>query len=268
MQLTASQIDRFRKDGFLVLPNLFSAEEIAVLRAALPVVYAEDTPANIREKRSGKVRTSMGLHLRHDAFARLVRHPRLIEPAIQILGDDRLYVQQVKVNTKPAFDGEIWQWHYDFATHHNGDGVPAPLALNLHVFLDDVTEFNGPLWFIKGSHRDDPVAAVFDAETTSYAFWVVDNDSVTRLVEKGGIASATGPAGTALIFVDGIVHCSPSNMSPWNRQIFSLIVNPVSNAPTRRRRPDYQHHHDLAPIVPLADDCLVAHAKSPVEAVG
>src|SRR5437879_2761530 len=99
MKLTQSQIERFRRDGFLILPNLCSAAEIAVLRAAMPAVCAEDTPANIREKKSGEVRTAMGLHLRHPVFAKLVRHPRLIEPAFQLLGD-ALYVQQVKVNTK------------------------------------------------------------------------------------------------------------------------------------------------------------------------
>ena len=71
-----------------------------------------------------------------DTFARLVRDERLVGPAQQILSDDELYVQQVKVNAKEAFTGEQWQWHYDFATHHHEDGVPEPLALNLHIFLD------------------------------------------------------------------------------------------------------------------------------------
>ena len=99
----------------------------------------------------------MGLHLRSDVYARLCRHPRFVEPARQILGTDRLYIQQAKINAKVAFSGEAWQWHYDFATHHAEDGVPEPLALNLHVFLDDVTEHNGPLVFIRGSHRGGPV---------------------------------------------------------------------------------------------------------------
>src|SRR5471032_1101218 len=98
MRLTPSEIERFDAQGFLILPELFSPDEIAVLRAALPALYAETTPANIREKRSGEVRTAMGLHRRHAAFGRLVRHPKLIEPAFQLLGD-RLYVQQVKINT-------------------------------------------------------------------------------------------------------------------------------------------------------------------------
>ncbi len=70
----------------------------------------------------------MGLHLRDPVFAKLVRHPRLVEPALQILGE-AAYIQQVKVNVKPAFIGEVWQWHYDFATHHAEDGVPEPRAL-------------------------------------------------------------------------------------------------------------------------------------------
>ncbi len=255
MRLTPSQIERFRAQGFLVLPELFSRQEIAVLRDALPALYAEDTPANIREKRSGEVRTAMGLHLRHPVYRRLVRHPRLIEPAFQLLGD-RVYVQQVKINTKAAFEGEVWQWHYDFATHHAEDGVPAPLALNLHIFLDDVSEFNGPLWFIPGSHERGPVPAALDIETTSYPLWCVGRDTVADLVAAGGIVSATGAAGTALIFGDCLVHASPPNLSPWDRRIFSLIVNPIANAYTKTGRPDYKHHRDLTPIAPLADDCL------------
>jgi ectoine hydroxylase len=255
MRLTQSQIERFEADGFLVLPELYSSEEVALLRAALPAIYADDIPANIREKRSGEVRTAMGLHLRHPVYDKLVRHPRLIEPAFQLLGDE-LYIQQVKINTKAAFEGEVWQWHYDFATHHAEDGVAAPLALNLHVFLDDVSEFNGPLWFIPGSHKQGPVPAALDTVTTSYPLWCVDRSTVARLVAEGGIASATGPAGTALIFGDCLVHASPPNLSPWDRRIFSLIVNPIANAYTRTQRPDYKHHRDLTPIVPLGDDCL------------
>jgi len=259
MQLSQTQLRQFEQDGYLVLPELFSAREVEVLRQALAPVFAEDTPANVREKLGGEVRTAMGLHLRHPAYAKLVRHPRLLGPAFQLLGN-RLYPQQVKVNVKAAFEGEAWQWHYDFATHRNEDGVAKPLALNLHVFLDDVVEFNGPLYFIPGSHRHATPAATLDTVSTSYPLWVVDRPSVAKLVEAQGIVSATGPAGKALIFGDTLVHASPPNLSPWNRRIFSLIVNPVENAQTTFARPDYKHHRDFAPLVPLDDNCLLAAA--------
>ena len=256
MKLNENQLGDFGRDGFLVLPNLFSAHEIASLRAAFETVIGEDSPANVREKRSGEVRTAMALHLRNPIFERLVRHPRLLEPAFQLLGED-VYAQQVKVNVKAAFEGEAWQWHYDFATHHREDGVPRPLALNLHVFLDDVNEFNGPLYFIAGSHRHGPAPAFLDTTSTSYPLWCVGREIVSTLVTEAGLFSATGPAGTALIFGDCLVHASPPNLSPWDRRIFSLIVNPVSNRQTTMQRPEYKHHRDFTPLEPLADDCLM-----------
>ena len=258
MRLAPDQLDRFERDGFLILPALFTAEEIGILCAELDRLSAEDSPQNFRETKTGALRTAMGLHLRNAVYARMVRHPRLLEPAMQILDDDQLYIQQVKVNAKTAYSGEVWQWHYDFATHHNEDGVPEPLALNLHVLLDDVTEFNGPLWFIPGSHKGGPVSAELDTTTTSYPLWCVDNNTVATLTAEDGIVSAKGPAGTALIFGDCLLHGSPPNMSPWNRRIYSLIVNPIANAYTKQSRPEHQHHRSLSPVTPLGDDCLLS----------
>jgi len=261
MRLSREQMQAFERQGFLVLPGLFTPREVEVLRGALVPVFAEESPANVREKLSGEVRTAMGLHLRSPAYAKLVRHPRLLAPAFQLLGDG-LYAQQVKVNVKAAFEGEAWQWHYDFATHHHEDGVPEPLALNLHVFLDEVNEFNGPLYFVPGSQRHGPAPCELDSVSTSYPLWVVERATVAHLVAAHGIVSATGAAGTALIFGDCLVHASPPNLSPWNRRIFSLIANPIANRQTRFARPDYKHHRDFTPLTVLADDCLVAAAAA------
>lgn len=227
-----------------------------MLRHAADLAFSEATPANIREQKSREVRTAMGLHQRSEVFARLVRHPRLLGPAAQLV-EGPVYAQQAKINRKAAFDGEAWHWHYDFATHQREDGVPEPLALNLHVFLDDVSEFNGPLYFIPGSHRAGPPPAELDEASTSYPLWVVDRARVRDLVAKNGLVAATGVAGTALIFGDRVVHASPSNVSPMERRIFSLIVNPVANAATRTARPDYKHHRDRTPLRPLHDACLL-----------
>jgi len=257
MKLTSEQLDSLATQGFLMLPGLFSSAEVDALRERLPVLFADGHEGNIIERASGEVRTSMGLHLRDDRFAALVRHPRLVGPALQVRAEP-LYIQQVKVNVKAAFSGEVWQWHYDFATHHEEDGVPKPLALNLHVFLDDVSEFNGPLWFVPGTHTVGAHGAHLDTATTSYPLWVVDKPTVATAVQEHGMVSATGARGTGLIFFDTLLHGSPPNMSPWDRSIFSLILNPVSNAYTQPTRPDYKHHRDLTPVTALEDDCLFA----------
>jgi ectoine hydroxylase len=256
VSLSNNQQKEFDKNGYLILPSLFSGQEIQLLRSQLPVLFSEDNSANIREKEGGAVRTAMGLHERNSIFNRLSRHPRLLLLAEELTRSD-LYIQQTKVNVKAAFVGETWQWHYDFATHNRDDGVPLPLALNLHVFLDDVNEFNGPLIFIPGSHKHGPADTFHDISSTSYPLWVVHEETVSKLASETGIASATGPAGTVLIFGDLMVHGSSSNMSPWDRSIYSLILNPTTNAQTSFSRPEYKHHTDFTMVTPLSDDCLL-----------
>jgi ectoine hydroxylase len=246
--LSEDQLDQYHRDGVIAIPGRFSLDEVAQMNSALDELMAHDVPQNIRERSSGVVRTAMGLHLRHELFRHVINDERLLAPARQVLGSVPLYAQQVKVNAKEAFTGEQWQWHYDFATHHHEDGVPAPIALNLHIFLDDVTEFNGPLMFVRGSHVDGPAPTSLDTVTTSYPLWTVAPDVVRPLAERGGLICPKGPAGTMLMFGDSLVHASPPNMSPWARRIFSLIVNPVSNRQTTMQRADHFHHRDFTPL--------------------
>ena len=247
MKLTKNQINEINENGYIVLPDWFSDIEVKNIRKEMKKIFNDKTEADIIEKSSGEVRTAMGLHLRSKIFDNLTRHPKFFEPARQIRGDN-LYIQQTKINVKAAFTGEVWQWHYDFATHSGEDGSAKPLALNLHVFLDDVNEFNGPLFFIPKSHKYGNVKSKLDTKTTSYPLWTVDQETVSSLVKENGIVSAHGNAGTALIFVDNLVHGSAQNMSPMDRSIFSVILNPCDNAQTKFSRPDYKHGQDFKPI--------------------
>ncbi len=256
MKLNENQINEINDNGFIILPDWFSEIEVNKIRKEMKKIFNEKTEADIIEKSSGEVRTAMGLHLRSKIFDNLTRHPKFFEPACQIRGK-RLYIQQTKINVKAAFTGEVWQWHYDFATHSGEDGVKEPLALNLHVFLDDVTEFNGPLFFIPKSHKYGPVPSKLDTLTTSYPLWTVDHENVKKLVKENGIVSAQGKAGTALIFVDNLVHGSAQNMSPMDRAIFSAILNSCDNAQTKFLRPDYKHGRDFKPIEASSKNSLM-----------
>ena len=67
-------------------------------------------------------------------------------------------------------------------------------------------------------------------------------------LKENGIVSARGKAGTVVIFVDNLVHSSAQNMSPMDRAIFSVILNPCDNAQTKFVRPEYKHGRDFKPI--------------------
>ena len=123
------------------------------------------------------------------------------------LVDGPVYMHQYKVNAKAAFDGDVWQWHQDYGTWARDDGMPAPRAMNIAVFVDDVTAANGPLLFIPGSHKSGVLDAGHDLATTSYPLWTLDRETVTKLADRGGCVAPTGPAGSVLVLLAMIVFC-------------------------------------------------------------
>lgn len=260
MKLSKSQIDDFQTRGYVFLPEVFSDDEMGVLRGELDGIFSQDRPENVREKNSRAVRTTFAAHTFNEAFARLGRHPHLIEPVTQLLGGP-VYMHQFKINAKAAFDGDVWQWHQDYGTWARDDRMPEPRAMNIAVFLDDVSEFNGPLMFIPGSHRAGKLEAGHDLKTTSYPLWTLDNETVTRLVNEGGMVAPKGKAGSVLMFHCNLVHCSPGNISPWDRTIVYLSLCHVDNHIRQFKRPEWIAHRDFTAIESLPEDCLLALAR-------
>ena len=259
MNLSPAQLHQFEQDGWLFLPNLFSDEEVAVLRQEAEGIYAANRPEIWREK-SGVPRTAFAAHTYNEAFAILGRHPRLIEPVEQVFGE-KLYMHQYKINAKAKFDGDVWQWHQDYGTWLRDDGMPEPRAMNISVFLDEVFPFNGPLMLIPKSQHHGNLQASHDKGTTSYPLWTLDHATVEKLVADGGLVAPTGKPGGVLLFHGNLVHGSAGNITPFSRKIVYLTLNAVSNHIRKPTRAEWIAHQDFTPITPCADDALLQYAR-------
>jgi ectoine hydroxylase len=256
MKLTQEQLQQFDHDGYLFFPSLFSAAEIKALTDEVPALFAQRRPENVREKDRDAVRTNFAAHMYNPLYARLGRHPRMIEPVRQLFGED-VYMHQFKINGKVAFDGDLWQWHQDYGTWQADDLMPEARAMNIAIFLNEVNEFNGPLMFIPGSHKLGVVEAAHDTNTTSYPLWTINHDTIRKLVEHGGLVAPKGPAGSMILFHGCLVHASTANLSPWDRWNVYLSLCAVSNHIRRFKRPAYIAHREFTPITCLPDDCLL-----------
>jgi ectoine hydroxylase len=259
MKLSYQQIETFNREGWLFLPELFSAEEITVLREEAAGVLASNRPEIWREK-SGAPRTAFAAHTYNEAFAILGRHPRMVKPVEQLFGE-QLYMHQYKINAKAKFDGDVWQWHQDYGTWLRDDGMPEPRAMNVSVFLDEVYPFNGALMLVPRSQAHGNLAAGHDKSTTAYPLWTLDNATVEKLVAEGGIVAPTGKAGGMLLFHGNLVHGSAGNITPYPRRIVYLTLNAVSNHIRKPTRPEWIAHQDFAPIMPCADNALTEFAR-------
>ena len=254
MKLTDAELKQFDEEGYLFFPGKFTPAEAALMKQEADKIYQMDRKEVWREK-TGVARTAFAAHKYNETFKRLGAHPRLIEPVQQLL-DGELYMHQFKINAKAAFDGDVWQWHQDYGTWARDDEMPEPRAMNIAVFLDDVTAANGPLLFIPGSHKQGVVAAGHDLETTSYPLWTLDRETVAALAEKGGCVAPTGPAGSMLMFSSLLVHASPPNISPIGRTIVYLSLCHVDNHIRAFNREEWIAHRDFTPIEAMVDDCL------------
>lgn len=260
MHLTEEQVEQFDVEGYIFLRDLFDADELATLNRAAHHIFAQRREEVFREKDGATARTAFAAQNYNETFRRLGRHPRLVAPVRQLLGGD-VYMHQFKVNAKAAFNGDVWQWHQDYGTWSRDDLMPEPRAMNIALFLEDVTEFNGALMFIPRSHKGGVIEAGHDRATTSYPLWTIDDVTIARLVDEGGLIAPKGKAGSAVLFHCNLVHGSPSNMSPHDRTIVYLSLCHVDNHIRRFKRAEWIAHRDFTPIESLDDDCLKTLAE-------
>jgi ectoine hydroxylase len=262
MYLTDEQVRSYREDGYLILPGCFSEEEVAEMNGELPAIFAEDTPARVLEKGSGQVRSVYGSHRGNECFAGLVRDARLLEPARDILEGD-VYVHQFKINAKLAFVGDVWEWHQDYIFWQKEDGMPTARVINVVLFLDEVTEFNGPLLFIPGSHRagvvdpgqrknEEAGAPAWAADVSADLSYTLTREMIAGMVRERGMVAPKGPAGSVLLFDANVAHGSGPNMSPFDRKLLLVTYNSVHNVPEPREnpRPEFLCSRDHTPVRP------------------
>lgn len=256
MRLSEQAIASFRTKGYVTVPALFDRDEIDLLQRALDKIKTVERPEVVRERTNNSVRLIYGAHRFDDTYRRLAQHPRWVEAARQLLDDD-VYIHQLRINPKAAYDGQGWWWHQDYGTWRHEDGMPAPRALMIGLFLNDMTACNGPLMVIPGSHKlgyiDDNTP---DQDKTGYTVMDLPPAVISKLTQDGGIEALTGPAGTMLFMHCNLVHGSVGNITPYERTIAYLNVNACSNKITKLTRAEWFANRDFTPIRTLGDDAL------------
>jgi ectoine hydroxylase len=259
-------VTEYRRDGYAFRPDVLSAVEIDVLNAETARLLAGDRPPErfIVEKDATTVRTVANPQLYSDVFGRLVRHPALLAAARALLDDD-VYVFQVGVNLKAAFNGDVWFWHQDYPGYFYDDHIPTPRMVNTLIFLDEVTHLNAPMMLVPGSHQHVPPRPVVSEKGTSHAFRYAEDDTIRDQVTLGGIVAPTGAAGSVIFMHVNTLHGSTANLSPWPRRLVTLTYNAISNkatSPSVRPRHIVPDDRDVPALAPLAPDCLTSLAPA------
>ena len=192
-------IDSLRTDGYVILPAVFNASEIDALTVDLAAALAQ--PAHDAESirdRAGNVYGGRNLLALCAAVREIWRRPSLTDLLAETLGPNCGLVRALFFDKPPE---RTWSlpWHKDLtiavrdnrrpSSHFTKPtikaGVPHVEAprdilenmLTLRIHLDAVTDENGPLQVIAGSHRDG-----LDSEASA-----TDSSIRTMIVERGDV---------------------------------------------------------------------------------
>lgn len=253
--LTTAQVDDYRALGFAVFPALFTGAEVAALHTEADRIFTLDRVEHLHAA-SGEFLGTTAMDRCSQLYQRLLRDPRLLTIAEQLLGA-RVYCHQYKIIVKQALGQLSLPWHQDYGPWAHHDGMPTSAALSLGIYLDEVTEFNGPITFIPRTHHAGliPYEVIPVPGTTPIPS--LPAAMVKHYAAQYGIIAPKGPPGTCVIFDSCLAHASSPNLTPWPRNLIYLSYNRIDNAIQKPTRPTHFANQEFAALSPLVGESLL-----------
>ncbi len=229
--LTKTQIDQFWRDGVLTVDNAVSPEQLAGLRRDFDQWLEESKAETAPYGRCLDGRIRFDLQPGHsaakpalrrvqaptevsEAYYDVMANSRMTDMVADLIGPD-VKLHHTKINSKlPGAATEV-KWHQDFlfTPHSNSDIITALLM------VDDVTDANGPLEVLPGSHQGE-----------LHAIW--QNGTFTGAVEDGlaqqmqaNSVKCLGAAGAVCLMHTRLAHGSAPNLSEAPRTLFICVYS-------------------------------------------
>lgn len=216
-------VDAYRRDGYIVVPDVLDATELGQLQAVIDDWIARaasvDTHDDVYDlepshtRAQPRVRRIKTPHKIDRRFSALVRHPNVLAVLTKLLGPD-LRLHGSKLNIKAPRYGSPVEWHQDWAFYpHTNDDI-----LAIGVMLDDMELSNGPLLVVAGSHR----GPIHDHHADGVFCGAISPDLIGD--EASRAVPLTGRAGSMSFHHVRLVHGSALNTSNRRRQLLLYEV--------------------------------------------
>ncbi len=255
----------FGRDGYRILPAVFNADEVALMREDAEFILhliLNSSIANERQSRRLDIRrrVSGGIVVRKiqpvldlaPAFAEFARDDRLLGPLAELMADEPVLFEE-KLNYKqplpdaiatapemerfqtPA-DDDRFPVHNDYAYYKYNDYPPE--VISTAIAIDDCRTDNGPMLVFPGTH-------VRHVEHLRVRNGLEVPDGT---LNRADAVAAVAPAGSIVFFHSRLIHTSGPNPTsdPRRLLIFShfpkaaAIPFDIRNGPNRLRESPWE----------------------------
>ena len=230
-QLSAEDKDFFNEQGYLLVENAVSAEQLAAMRTQFEswVEESREHQQAYGETVDGRPRFDLEPgHSGEQPALRRVNSPvevsaayyeamndsKVADVVAELIGPNIKY-HHSKINSKLPGGHTAVKWHQDFPfTPHSNDDLITALLM-----VDEVTEENGPLQVVPGSHKGEIYNLWHGGVFTGAV-----SDEVTESCLKNAV-TCTGPAGSVCLMHTRLLHGSSANHSPNPRTLFITVYS-------------------------------------------
>ena len=252
MRLTDALIEQYREEGYLFFPELFSPDEIAILRG--DVEEALKTPGAWTQRDRGADTQAMALWTQkgNSAYDLLPAIPRLYEPTRQLLGEEPFH-WHTKFIFKAPRTGAPWKWHQDYGYWHN-DGCLTSNLLSVMVFVDEARPDNGCLTLMPGAHKLGRMEHVPIESGTDGKQIGMPDSNIETLKKHYPLKPLVGKSGGVAFWHSNVPHASAANTSAHPRLAVIVAYNALSNVPVDGKG---DGQGKPLPIEPVADDAIL-----------
>lgn len=266
--LTDARVAEFAEQGYLVLPDVFSADEVrAAQREAERILEMVLDSSFVNRRRNPRIEIDLGdatvtvrkvqpVNDLSQLLAAMSCDERLIAPMRQLMHDEPVLMEE-KLNLKQTVDvggrdfsfihrttPESFPLHHDWG-YYRSQGYPRDI-ISSAIALDDCAG-RGPIRVIPGSHRiDAPMAD--DSPSGGGGEWGGSGVVADGFMADVPRVPVEATAGSVMLFHALLLHDSEPNRSGQPRRVMIYSHQP------RRHEPHGEPDRRNAPIRTYARD--------------
>lgn len=223
-ELEAAVAD-YNQHGFTYVRGLFTESDLAPLISALDAGGASPGGFSVTDSQGGQQELSVWMHLGEDLIGIIPRLAPMAAIAEAVIGESVAHWHS-KLSWKRPGTSSLWDWHQDYG-FWVAEGVARPDMCTIAIALGPVTEANGCMRLISGSHLLGRLEVVHLGKSQASDPTAVDEALANRDVELCELA-----LGDVVVFHSNTLHSSGPNESDIPRTMLMSSYNAVSNAPS------------------------------------
>ena len=174
--LTKEQISSYQKDGYLIVKNFLSAEEVKKLQAiALEDGVMRTHAFDLNDQTGKKTKLTLWYKPGNDTYGLLTRSDRMISSVDKLMeGNSPVCHFHSKLMQKEPKVGGAWEWHQDYGYWYKNEFLLPEQMMSVMIAITDANKANGCLQVIKGSHKMGRIEHGFAGEQVGASQHYVD----------------------------------------------------------------------------------------------